>query len=218
MNLLPARFVAPVVGSALAACGLLPETPVPPPKECGFPEGAPLAFAGRSTTGALDVQQHLGDPLASHPADIYITRDEIDGPAGKGQAVCMILVDQPTFVEITLVPEGWDLETGRPPPESGAAEPSEPGPPPQPEDGLARDDAIGIARAAFPHVEDWEVYAFYGPATEMLGGIEMFEGAQAIPADRWLWSLNFMSGSSTGTWVYLDYVDGTVYGSYNWIE
>jgi hypothetical protein len=72
--------------------------------KCGFGD-APIAYATRATTSALDVQEAVGDPLSDDPADIYVTRDKYEQGAHFGRLVCMILVDQPSFTEVTVHPE-----------------------------------------------------------------------------------------------------------------
>ena len=49
-------------------------------------------------------------------------------------------------------------------------------------------------------------------------GLGGFEWAAAIPSDAWLWQVTLRYGNGEGTTVLIDYVDGTVYGSFDWIE
>ena len=87
---------------ALSGCGAVagPEAP----QACGFPDGAALSYAGRSTTSALGVQEGVGDPMSDDPADIYITRDRFDQGQLNGRLVCAIYVNPPGFVEVTVHP------------------------------------------------------------------------------------------------------------------
>jgi hypothetical protein len=89
---------------ALTGCGQPPGLTQEAPEACGFPDGAALSYAGRSTTAALNVQEVVGDPLSDDPADIYITRDGFDQGDLHGRLVCAIFVDQPGFVEVTVHP------------------------------------------------------------------------------------------------------------------
>lgn len=125
-----------VLALAGVGCGILGPSREAP-DACGFPRGTPLVFAGRSTTATLQVQEVVGDPMSNDLADIYVTRDEVDQGAIRGQLVCAIYVDTPGFVELTVAPEGWDLETGRPPPEA-IQEPQPPEVPEAPATGIAR--------------------------------------------------------------------------------
>lgn len=81
-----------------------------------------IAFGGRSTTAALDVQQVMGDPMSDDPADIYITRDKFDEGDLHGRLVCAIYVNQQGFVEITVHPA--DGGRFRPVPETPSVTPS----------------------------------------------------------------------------------------------
>lgn len=184
------------------------------PADCGFAPGTELIFAGRSTTATLQVQEVIGDPLSNDPADIYITFDEIEQGDITARQVCTIYAD-PRFVELTLAPEGWDLDTGRPP---AAPAPTSTDAPAPPADGLARDDAIAAARDAMPRLAEMDVIATaFAPAADMRVEGMWFDGAEAVPDDRWLWRVNFRSGFE-GTIVYVDYLDGTVYGATDWIS
>ena len=99
-----------VVGGGSAAGYPQGPSPTPAageaPAACGFPPGTALSFAGRSTTAALDVQEVVGDPMSTEPADIYITRDAFDQGQHHGRLVCAIYVQDPTFVEITVASIG----------------------------------------------------------------------------------------------------------------
>jgi hypothetical protein len=106
---------------SLTGCALVGQEA---PDACGFPDGAALAFAGRSTTSTLQVQEVVGDPMSDDPADIYITRDKFDQGQLHGRLVCAIFVNDPGFVEVTVHPA--DGGRAQPPPE----------PPPPPETPL----------------------------------------------------------------------------------
>jgi hypothetical protein len=97
------------------------------PEACGFPDGAALSYAGRSTTAALGVQEVVGDPMSDDPADIYITRERFDQGELNGRLVCAVFVDQPDFVEVTVHPAdgGRQLADPEPPPEAPALGPDE---------------------------------------------------------------------------------------------
>ena len=92
------------------------------PEACGFPDGTPLSYAGRSTTATLDVQQVVGDSWSFEPADIYITAEKQELANGiRGRQVCAIFVNA-DFVEVTMHP----ADGGRfsPTPEPSALEAS----------------------------------------------------------------------------------------------
>ena len=79
---------------------------------CFGPDVA-LEFAGRSTTAELGVQEAEGDPMSTHPADIYITRDKFHEGIHYGRLVCAIYVDDGGFIEYTVHPED---QSSPPPP------------------------------------------------------------------------------------------------------
>ena len=119
-------FPAMLVISAVATgCGLAPPVAEPPP-ECNFVEGTALILSGRSTTQALGVTEVPGDPMRNDPADIYITRDEFDEGDLRGRLVCAIYTGMPGFVEVTVVPEGWQPPTGEAAEAGPTADPSPP--------------------------------------------------------------------------------------------
>lgn len=190
-----------------------PDAEAPP--ECGFPPGTALEYAGRSTTAMLDVQEVAGDPMSDDPADIYITRDEFDQGELHGRLACAIYAEPAGFVEVTVVPEGWELGGARPP-DPPTAEPTPV--PERPSTGISQSDAIAIAREVARHPEAEVGYVSNGPAAEALMGLQGIEWADAIPADGWLWQVTFRYDNGEGTTVVIDYVDGTLYGSFDWIE
>src|SRR5918992_4560955 len=117
------------------------------PEACGFPPGAALEFAGRSTYAELRVGDAKGDrvdPMSDDPADIYVTRDTFNQGEVHGRLVCAIFVDQPDFVEVTVHPEDWGKFT--PAPEPGS-----------PANGLSSEQAIEVARAALPEGDEWYI-------------------------------------------------------------
>jgi len=79
---------------------------------CFGPDVA-LEFAGRSTTAELGVQEAAGDPMSTHPADIYITRDKFHEGIHYGRLVCAIYVEDGGFIEYTVHPED---QSSPPPP------------------------------------------------------------------------------------------------------
>ena len=81
---------------------------------CFGPEIA-LEYAGRSTTAELGVQEVVGDPMSSHPADIYITRDKFQEGSQYGRLVCAIYVEDGDFIEVTVHPEDGGRFSPAPP-------------------------------------------------------------------------------------------------------
>jgi hypothetical protein len=179
------------------------------PEACGFPDGAALSFAGRSTTATLGVQEVVGDPMSDDPADIYITRDRYDRGELRGRLVCAIYPGQDEaadFVEVTLHP----ADGGR---FSLAPEPSSTPPP----DGLSRDEAISVAHALLPAADGWEVaVAEAGPLGRVLQHFDGADWAVGLAADLWVWRVFLVSGGR-GTDVVIDYVDGSVHGTIDYI-
>jgi hypothetical protein len=88
--------------------------------------------------------------------------------------------------------------------------------------GLTQEEAVAIARGVVPPERAIEVlYAVAGPAGEVLSpGEEDFAGE--IPPDRWVWRIILSDGGPSlgaiGSIVVIDYFDGHVYGSMNWIS
>ncbi len=79
---------------------------------CFGPDVA-LEYAGRSTTAELGVQEAAGDPMSTHPADIYITREKFHEGSHYGRLVCAIYVEDGDFIEYTVHPED---QSSPPPP------------------------------------------------------------------------------------------------------
>ncbi len=178
-----------------------PALDVQAPPECGFPEGTPLEYAGRSTTAALDVQEVVGDPMSDDPADIYITRDPFAQGELHGRLVCAIFVNDPHFVEITVHP----ADGGRwvpPTPAPSVAEP--PG-------GISEAEAVAIARGTVDHGDTWNLAsATAGPlAHVMFGAMLESDWSASLPADLWVWQVFLVSGDK-GVSVIIEYVEGTV--------
>jgi hypothetical protein len=71
---------------------------------CFGPDVA-LEYAGRSTMAELGVQEAPGDPMSTHQADIYITRDRFQEGIHHGRLVCAIYVEDGGFIEYTVHPE-----------------------------------------------------------------------------------------------------------------
>jgi hypothetical protein len=193
-----------------------PETPQPPagqeaPAACGFPPGTALSYAGRSTTAALDVQEIVGDPMSDDPADIYITRDALDQGEHHGRLVCAIFVGDPGFVEITVHPE--DGGRFEPPLETPAAT--------APPLGISVDEAVEAALGAAPSDQAWEVQgAEAGPLGKIGGPGSVSEPMRDLSPDQWVWRVLLVRADdhSRGAFVFVDYVDGSVYSLSQWIS
>lgn len=97
----PSSQAATPSGSALVGDG-----------RCFGPE-TPLEYAGRSTMAELGVQEAPGDPMSTHQADIYITRDKFREGIHYGRLVCAIYVEDGGFIEYTVHPED---QSSPPPP------------------------------------------------------------------------------------------------------
>lgn len=196
----------PVAGILVAGCQALGGAAAP--AECGFPAGTPLEYAGRSTTGALGVQEVIGDPMADDPADIYITRDELAQGELRGRLVCAVFVDPPGFVEVTVHPA-----------DGGRVEPPPPAPPVSPPpDGLPVADAIRIALASLDQPDGWVVTVTEaGPLGRLMdGAIAERDWAAGLPVDRWAWRIFLVRGDE-GLDVVIDGLDGTVLGTVRYI-
>ena len=206
-----------VAALCAAGCAIAPAIvgPTAPP-ECGFPAGTPLSFGGRSTTANLGVQEVVGDPLSHEPADIYVTRDEVDQGALRGRLVCAIYVNQADFVEITVVPEALRGEGGNteePDAKQTGASPAKP-----PGDGLSTDEAVSAARKAVPKTWDWEVAVVEaGPIREIVPDYVPSDWAHELEPDRWVWRVMFVSGYE-GSEVFVDFEDGSLLGVMDWIS
>jgi hypothetical protein len=178
------------------------------PPECGFPAGTVLSYSGRSTTAELDVQEVVGDAMSDDPADIYITRDKFDQGEKHGRLVCAVFVDHPGFVEVTVHPE----DGGRfvPPTPLPSVTP--------PPGGISVDDATDIALAEVPEPDTWAVgVAEAGPLERMMDGTYLdADWAAGLPGDRWVWRI-FLSRGDAGVDVVLDYLDGSVMGTVEYI-
>jgi hypothetical protein len=180
------------------------------PARCGFAPGTALSFAGRSTTAALDVEEVVGDPMSTQPADIYITRDAFDQGAHHGRLVCAIFVSDPEFVEITVHPS----DGGRvsPTPELSVG--------PTPSDGISRDQAVAAARATVPDPDQWEISVVEAMTVGQLrrdGPLSAYKWAAALPSDLWVWRVMLWQGSR-GLDIVVDFTDGTVYGTAEYIS
>ena len=81
---------------------------------------------------------------------------------------------------------------------------------PVPSAPLSRDAAVALARAAAPQSAQHPVtVAEAGPARDFASA-----GMEGVPGDRWVWYIvlsNLGPLSGEGTFVILDYVDGTIY-------
>jgi len=215
----PSPSVVPASGeaspsAAVAASAAPTPTPVTlpgqeAPEECGFPDGAALSFAGRSTTAALGVQEVVGDPMSDDPADIYITRDQYDQGELRGRLVCAIFPGDdgaPGFVEITVHPDDGGRFSPTPVPSST--------PPPA---GISRDDAVSVAHDLLPAEEGWEIRVVEaGPIGRVLPHFDGAEWAEDLLPDTWVWRVFLVRGDE-GTDVVIDYVDGSIHGTIDYI-
>jgi hypothetical protein len=201
--------VISVPPSASASAGEVAADPSPSqagpeaPAACGFPPGAALEFAGRSTYAELRVGDAKGDsvdPMSDEPADIYITRDTFNQGELHGRLVCAIFIgENEGFVEITIHPEDWGRYTPEP----------EPG---EPANGLTADEAIEAARATLPEGDEWYVQVFFsGPIGESLPDFRDNWGGE-LTADQWVWGV-LARGDTRGMDILIDYVDGSVIGT-----
>lgn len=192
------RLVIAVALLILSGCGV--SLGQEAPAECGFGSGTPMSYAGRSTTAELDVQEVVGDPMSIEPADIYITRDAFRQGEVQGRLVCAIYVNHPGFIEITVHPGdragSWRSRHSRP----------------RPTNGMTRDDAIDAARRAVPDGDGWKLLvAVAGPIGEVMPGYDGSELEQRLPGKHWIWRV-FLARGDRGVQVWIDDVDGTVYG------
>ena len=203
--------VACAAALAVSACSLMPG-PTSAPDACGFPPDAALVFAGRSTTAALEVQEVVGDPMSNDPADIYITREELDQGDLHGRLVCAVYVDPPGFVEVTVAPDGWDPETGRPSTSARASEgPTETAPVSTPDRLLTREEALAAVHETAPGTEGWEVLVTtVGTVRDVNPNWNLSDWSRDLPEDTWIWHVALRSGDEA-VFVFLDAVEGTIY-------
>lgn len=180
------------------------------PPECGFPRGTPLEFSGRASTAALDVQEVVGDPTSTEPADIYITREAFDQGELHGRLVCAIFVHDPGFVEVTVHPE-----------DGGRFVPPTPFPSvPAPSGGVSELTASDVALAHVGDADVWQlVVVESGPVGLLLPSVledGRYEWAIDLSPDRWIWRVHLVRGDE-GVDVVIDYLDGTVLGTASYI-
>jgi hypothetical protein len=180
------------------------------PAACDFPAGAELEYAGRSTTAQLGVQQIETDPLSTRPADIYITRETFDRGEEHGRLVCMILVEQPDFVEVTIHPADDPYVEPTPPPLGS-----------RPEHGIGRRAAVDLAlervRQREGEAGEWDVaVAEAGSVSRLVLDWEVHEWSRDLPADHWVWRV-FLVRDDAGVDVFIDYVAGSVLGELEYI-
>jgi hypothetical protein len=178
------------------------------PAECGFLPGAALEFAGRSTYAALGVGDAAGassDPMSDDPADIYITRDTYNQGQLHGRLVCAIFVGaNQWFVEITVHPQDWGRFT--PVPEPG-----------EPTNGLSETEAAEAARAGLPEPHEWAIQIWdAGPIGDFYPEWKEHDWGRGISADHWVWTAEAVRGDR-GVSLFIDYVDGTVLGTIEFI-
>ncbi len=180
------------------------------PARCGFAPGTALSFAGRSTTAALDVEEVVGDAMSTQAADIYITRDAFDHGAHHGRLVCAIFVSVPKFVEVTVHPSDGGRVSPTPEPSIG----------PTPSDGISGEEAVAAARATVPDPDQWEISVVEATTVGQLrrdGLLSAYKWAAALPSDLWVWRVMVWQGSR-GLDIVVDFADGTVYGTVEYIS
>jgi hypothetical protein len=196
---------------AMSGCGLLPEDVAPAlaveaPAECGFAEGTELAFAGRSTTALLGVNEVQGDPMSVEPADIYVTRDAFDQGENHGRLVCAIFINQPGFVEITVHPADDPFVPPTPAPAGS-----------QPTDGVDQQQAVEAARAQVDDPDEWTLGSVEaGSVARLAFDWQSQDWALGLDAEHWVWRI-FLIRDDEGVEVFVDYVDGTVLGELRYI-
>lgn len=196
---------------ALGGCGLLPQDVAPAlaveaPGECGFAEGTALAYAGRSTTAVLGVNEVQGDPMSFEPADIYVTRDSFDQGENHGRLVCAIFVNQPGFVEITVHPADDPFVPPTPAP-AGT----------QPADGVDRQQAVEAARAHVGNPDEWVLgNVEAGSVARLVFDWESHDWTLGLDAEHWVWRIGLSRGDESVE-VFVDYVDGAVLGELRYI-
>jgi len=177
------------------------------PAECGFAPGTALEFAGRSTYAALGVGDAAGasvDPMSDDPADIYVTRDTFNQGELHGRLVCAIFVNDPGFVEVTVHPEDWGRFT--PVPEPG-----------EPSNGISESDAAEAARDGLPEPDEWAIQVWEaGPIGDFYPDWKDHDWGRGLSADHWVWIVEAVRGDR-GMGLFIDYVDGTVLGTIDFI-
>ncbi|HEX5040702.1 MAG TPA: hypothetical protein VFW95_11270 [Candidatus Limnocylindria bacterium] len=205
----PTDTASPVATASVSAAPAGTGGPAPSvlaaqaPKECGFPPGTALEFAGRATTAGLGVQQVVGDPMSDDPADIYVTAEPIDYGGVPGRVVCAIYVNDPGFVEITMHPDDVGRFTPLPTPTL----------PP----GASEADAIEAARAVLPEPDEWQIEVTPpGPIANLLSEWTDYEWGRGLPADHWIWPIS-AERDDEGVAIIVDYVDGTVLGTLEYL-
>ena len=174
------------------------------PARCAFPRGTVLAYAGRSTTAALDVEEVVGDPMSTELADIYITRDAFDQGDHHGRLVCAIFVNDPEFVEITVHPSDGGRVSLRHPsrPWARRHRPASPARQPLPQPAppcriRGRGNRVLCRRCRC------------GSFSTDARALRLGSRAAPRPMDL----VVFFSRGDRGITIVLDYVSGTVYGS-----
>jgi hypothetical protein len=207
-----ARTAAIALVVALSGCGLLPDDVAPAlgveaPEECGFAEGTALAFAGRSTTAVLGVNEVQGDPMSFEPADIYVTRDAFDQGELHGRLVCAIFVNQPGFVEVTVHPADDPFV---PPTPAPAGSP--------PEDGLDQQQAVEAARAELDEPDEWTLRDVQdGSVARLVHDWENQDFTAGLDAEHWVWRVS-LTRDAESVEIFVDYVDGSVLGVLSYIS
>ena len=196
---------------ALSGCGLLPDDVAPvlaveAPAECGFADGTALAFAGRSTTALLGVNEVPGDPMSTELADIYVTRDAFDQGENHGRLVCTLFVNHPHLVEITVHPADDPFVPPTPAP-AGT----------QPADGVDQEQAVEAARDRVDEPDEWTLGSVEaGSVARLVYDWESHDWTIGLDAERWVWRIGLSRGDE-GVEVFVDYVDGTVLGELRYI-
>jgi len=205
------RIAGIVALLASTGCGLIHADLAPAlaeaPTDCGFPDGTVLAFAGRSTTALLGVQEIPGDPMSVEPADIYITRDAVVQGENNGRLVCAIYVNQPGFVEITVHPADDPFVPPTPAPVGS-----------QPEDGIGRQQAVDAALAQLDPPDGWTLGAVEaGSVARLVFDWQRHDWTVGLDAEHWVWRVS-LTRDQESVEVFVDFVDGSVLGELRYIQ
>lgn len=85
--------------------------------------------------------------------------------------------------------------------------------------GITMAEAVAIARDAAPQAETYQVVAARAGPYKVIGDI--FVNVD-LAGDRWVWLITFSDGGpplgAEGTFVLVDYIDGTVHAIQDWIS
>ncbi len=80
--------------------------------------------------------------------------------------------------------------------------------------GLSEEEAVGVARAAGPLAAAGRLAnAEAGPLGEVFTARNEFDWSRDLPPDKWVWVIYLVAeNEEDGSLVFVDYIDGTVYG------